>query len=92
MRDTKKEPKAKSACGVYREPKRQLDPVVYALRKRRYELQIPLNDLAKKIGYDRHNLACWECGIRTPSYRSLHDWCEALGAKLTINIVDEHSP
>lgn len=75
----------------YREPKRPLDPVIYALRKRRYDLNLSGPALAERMGYAGQIVAGWECGSRKPNYRSLMDWCKALGVELTIHVPPEGS-
>lgn len=39
--------------------------------------------LAKKTGYHWGTLSRWENGHCIPSFLALHDWCEALGVRLT---------
>lgn len=68
----------------YKEPTRQLDPLVYELRKRRYEVGISIPALAEIMGYDHTTIAAWECGDHLPGIRALRDWCKALGKKMEI--------
>lgn len=67
----------------YREPGKELDPVVYALRKRRYEMGLSLPALGDLMDYDPNTIAGWECGLREPALKSLRLWCKALNMRMT---------
>lgn len=71
-------------AGEYKEPVRKLDPMIYNLRKRRYDLGWSTTYLSTKMGYCAKTIQCWERGQSMPHYVGFRDWCEALGYKLTI--------
>ncbi len=73
----------KGIAGEYREPIRDLDPLLHALRQRRYNLGLSIGALAEVMGYDQQTVAGWETG-RRPSFCSLMDWAAALECELTI--------
>lgn len=62
----------------YKEPARPLPPVVYALRKARYDKGICAYDLADRIGYSLTALQEWECGVKKPRPQALKEWAQAL--------------
>lgn len=45
---------------------------------------IDRRQLGKRMGYHHGMLARWESGQTMPKVRHLIDWCEALGAELTV--------
>lgn len=69
---------------VYKEPRRRLHPLVYTLRKRRYELGMTSNEVADHIGYDIDTLQSWEFGGYLPSFRAMEVWAMGLGLKLEL--------
>lgn len=73
-----------NTAGEYKEPVRSLDPDVYKLRKRRYDLGWSTTYLSTKVGYDKKTIQCWERGQSIPHYVAFRNWCEALGYKMTI--------
>jgi transcriptional regulator with XRE-family HTH domain len=44
---------------------------------------ITIKDLAKRLGYHWTTLSRWENGHKIPGFLALHDWCDALGVRLT---------
>lgn len=65
-------------------PVRPLHPMVEQLRKRRYEMNVSQEVLARKMGFSKKTLKHWEAGVMEPNMRSLFDWCDALGMKLKL--------
>lgn len=45
---------------------------------------IERRQLAERMGYSHLSLERWETGQAMPTVRRLIDWCEALGAELTV--------
>lgn len=76
-------------AGDYAEPTRKLDPLVYRLRKARYDTGISQPVLAKKMGYGVKNLKNVESGVQQPSYFFLQTWAQALGFKVELVANDE---
>ena len=68
----------------YREPARKLHPLVYALRKRRYDLGLSAAEVSRKIGYEIGTIQNWEMGSTKPTFYSLETWAEGLGMRLTL--------
>ena len=68
----------------YREPSVELDPLVFELRKRRFDAGLSALGLADRMGYSADAIRRWESGVGFPTYRALLDWCQALGVGLTI--------
>lgn len=69
----------------YREPTRSLHPVIFELRKRRFDIGLSALGLADKMGYAHGAIRRWERGEGFPTYRALMDWTEALGGKVRID-------
>lgn len=67
----------------YREPTKRLHPLVYALRKRRYDLRLGARAVAERIGYEVDTLQGWEMGRTTPNIFAVEAWAQGLGLKLT---------
>jgi transcriptional regulator with XRE-family HTH domain len=76
-------------AGHYREPRREIHPVAYALRRRRYELNISQPGLAEEIGYSPRMMERWERGENLPRLDVLTAWANALGATLKVEFGDE---
>lgn len=70
--------------GTYREPRRKLHPLVYILRKRRYELGLSSRACAEHAGYAAATIQQWECGQATPTLVNLETWAESLNLKLVL--------
>lgn len=64
--------------------KRELDPVVAALRERRQALGLPLRVVSEKTGYAENTMFCWETGRAVPPLGRLNDWAQALGMRLVV--------
>lgn len=77
-----------NVAGNYTEPKCRLDPIVYVLRKRRYELGWSNTLVAKKSGYAKEAIRSWENGRSSPNLRAVRVWGETLGLELNISIKD----
>jgi transcriptional regulator with XRE-family HTH domain len=70
--------------GEYREPVRPLNPLIFALRKRRYDLEISSERMAAKIGVSKATLRKWETGIHSPTLPLLLCWAEALRMSIQV--------
>ncbi len=68
----------------YREPKRKLHPLVYALRKLRVTAGITQGDMAQKSGYSHRTIEDWERGNNLPHILALQTWAEAAGLRLAL--------
>ena len=75
---------------VFKEPRRQLDPIIYELRRLRYERGIKLRDLSTRAGYSKKTLVQWEGGHYSPRHTALRDWCDALGVELILREKETH--
>lgn len=73
-------------AGEYKEPKTRLDPIIYELRKRRYELGWSSTLVSNKSGYSKTSIREWENGHGTPSFHALRAWCDTLGVELILKI------
>lgn len=62
----------------YKEPPRPLSPIVYKLRKARYDKGICAYDLADRLGYALSTVQEWESGVKTPRPQALRDWAQVL--------------
>lgn len=62
----------------------QVSDIIQQLRARRYEVGLTLRQLSEKSGYHDNTIWQWETKRATPSFRSLHDWAQALGMTLTL--------
>lgn len=71
-------------AGEFFEPVRRLDPLVYELRKRRYDRGVSQSELARRMGYSLKALQSAEAGVTHPSYPMLFDWAQALGLRLAL--------
>lgn len=69
----------------YTEPTRKLDPVIYALRKARYDQNISQTLLARRIGVGIDTLKKYEQGVLSPSWSNIQAWAKALGRALTLD-------
>ena len=68
----------------YKEPAKRLHPLVYTLRKRRYEIGMGAAEVAERIGYELSTLQAWELGTGRPTLSSLEAWATGLGMKLEL--------
>jgi transcriptional regulator with XRE-family HTH domain len=59
-------------------------PILERLRAERERQGIDRMELSQALGYDYSAISGWERSERTPSFRALMDWCDALGVKLDI--------
>lgn len=73
---------------AYFEPRRKLDPLIYRLRKRRYDMGWSAEKLSQKMGYSKKTLQEWENGHATPSFPALQVWCQSLGGELKFEVND----
>ena len=62
-----------------------LSQIIYALRARRYELQLSQKILARKMNTSRRVITSWECGERTPKLERLLEWANVLGLQLELS-------
>ena len=74
----------KNVPSPYREPTRNLHPLVHALRKQRYALNLTAEQVADKLGIPVATIQCWESGRNMPSVFSVQIWADALNLKLTL--------
>lgn len=79
----------KGHAGKYAEPPRPLDPVTYALRKRRYELDLTQAHVAKIMGWDQRTLCAAEVGKISPNFGFVSAWAQALGMRLELRAMIE---
>lgn len=70
-------------------PVRNLHPMIETLRKRRYDLNISQEMLAKRMGFSKKTIRHWETGVMEPTMRSLLDWVQALGMDVSVEVRDE---
>lgn len=63
--------------------------LISALRQRREELKLSRRALSLRLGYSAETVRHWEDGQNHPSFRSLHDWAQALGMKITLGRKDD---
>jgi len=75
-------PRTKHQISQYRKPKRALDPVVHALRKRRYEINLSAEAVYERLNVALATVQCWECGRNTPPLVWLHRWAKTLGCTI----------
>lgn len=68
----------------YKEPKEQLDPIVYQLRKRRYDMGMTADAVAELIGCTGKHLLNLERGMMLPNLRFLYAWAKTLEMRITI--------
>jgi len=73
-----------NVAGEYKEPKTHLDPIIYKLRKRRYDLGWSNTLVAEKSGYSKKSIREWENGHGTPSFPALRVWCDTLGVEIVL--------
>jgi transcriptional regulator with XRE-family HTH domain len=64
--------------------KNDLDPVVAALRERRYALGLTLEGLSDKLGYTANTIWGWENGRANPPLVRIHEWAQSLGMRLVV--------
>jgi transcriptional regulator with XRE-family HTH domain len=60
------------------------DPLFSALREKRIAMGETLTEFSERLGYDYSTVGGWERSERTPTYRALRDWCDALNVTLEI--------
>lgn len=58
------------------------DQLFSALREKRIEKGMSLTEFSAMLGYDYSTVGGWERSERSPTYRALRDWCDALGVEL----------
>lgn len=61
-------------------------PICTELRALRRAQRLRLDVLAEMLGYHVMSVGRWERGESYPSIQALHDWCQALGVKLTLTV------
>lgn len=79
----------KDRANKYKEPIRPLDPVTYALRKRRYEIGMTQARVAKVMGWDKRSLCAAEAGKIAPTFGFVSAWAQALGMRLELREATE---
>ena len=79
-------------AGDYAEPVRKLHPLIFKLRKRRYDLGISSYALGKIMGVSKENIRKWETGVHFPTFHSLIDWCTALKMDIKVEADDDARP
>lgn len=73
-----------NVAGEYHEPSRKLDPLIYDLRKRRYDLGWSLTLLSHKMGFSKQAIREWENGHAHPSFFALRAWGDTLGVDIIL--------
>lgn len=63
---------------------KELDPLIEALRARRYAMKIPLRVIADRTGFNEQTMWHWETGRAIPSLQKLRRWADALGVTFGI--------
>jgi transcriptional regulator with XRE-family HTH domain len=61
---------------------RELDPLIAALRERRYAMGLPLRVIADRTCFNEQTMWHWETGRAIPSLPKLRRWADALGVEL----------
>lgn len=74
----------------YTEPLRPLDPIIHALRKRRYDLGLTQEAVAKRMGWEQRSLCSAEAGKVAPTFGFVFAWAQALGMKLKLEDGDKN--
>jgi len=64
--------------------KRNIAPIVLALRQRRKLKELSQVALSERMGYGPNIIWSWETGYSTPSLQRLIDWAQALDLELTL--------
>lgn len=75
-------------AGPYFEPLQPLSPIIYDLRRRRYDMGVSQSALAKRFGVSRRTLNNWETGVCLPTRKNLAKWADALGMKIDFATLD----
>ena len=70
--------------GSYREPTQKLDPIVHALRKRRYELGLSADNVAERLSIALATMQSWESGKHIPALVWVHRWAKTLGYEVCL--------
>jgi len=60
------------------------DPIVAALRARRFEIGWSQALLARRLCVCRNAVSQWEAGTRNPSLAHLHRWAAVLGKQVIV--------
>lgn len=74
----------RNKAATHKEPARAVDPLIYALRKRRIAKNLAVHELADRIGYHESTLRNTETGLSGPKLALIKDWAEALGLRLEL--------
>ena len=74
----------KDQAGKYAEPIMPLDPIIYALRKRRYDLNVTQAQLAKRMGWDKRTVQTAESGRVAVSFAFVVAWAQSLGMSIKL--------
>ena len=62
----------------------RVDPLIIALRQRRYDLKLSQAALAKRMGYSKRYLLDLEQGRASPRLTFITDWAQALGMQVKL--------
>ena len=76
--------KVKDEAGEYTNPPRPLDPIIFALRKRRYDLNLSVAAVARIAKLSDKSLQKYENGHAMPLLQNLHRWAKALKMELVV--------
>lgn len=68
----------------YTEPTAPLHPIIFALRKRRYDLNMSTRMIAERAGLSFKTLQKYENGHASPHFTSLLAWAKALDLELEL--------
>lgn len=71
-------------AGDYSEPEYTLDPIVYTLRKARYDQDVSQKVLAKRMNWSARSLRDAERGMTSPSFHIMKIWAKTLGYTLEL--------
>lgn len=58
-------------------------------KERKINKKLTLDGLSKISGYTAQTISQWENGTRSPGIKSLIDWANSLGYKLTITKIQD---
>jgi len=70
--------KMKDEAGEYTEPLRPLDPLIFALRKRRYDLNLSASAVGRIARISSKSIQKYENGHALPHLQTLRQWAKAL--------------
>jgi transcriptional regulator with XRE-family HTH domain len=65
---------------------RRVHPIVEALRMRRHQLRLSMDEVARRMGSGNRSSVCgWEGGLHEPGLTSAEQWATALGMELHLS-------